>query len=256
MREEVQAHSRLLKCALQVEETRAYWERRQGQPPKPVEAFEGYWFGAKSLARVEVLLTNLRHRYEAFPPSLQVLGTWRGMSAQTRRLICHWHLQLADPLYRRFTGTYLVERREGARQEVSRDLVVEWVEAHGPAEWTRGTKIQFASKLLSSAYSAGLVGSNRDPRPLSLPRVEEEALEYLLYLLREVAFAGTLLDNPYLRSVDIDATDLERRLSTSPAVRLERQAGLIDFRWSYPDLPAWAAARVAAPPAEGMEALP
>lgn len=256
MREEVQAHSRLLKCALQVEETRAYWERRRGGPPTPVKAFEGYWFGAKSLARVEVLLANLRHRYEAFPPSLEALGRWRGMSAQTRRVICHWHLQLADPLYRHFTSSYLDERRKSLRQEVTRALVAEWVEAHGPMGWTRGTRIQFASKLLSSAFAAGLVGSARDPRRLTLPRVEDEALEYLLYLLREVEFDGTLLDNPYLRSVGIDGADLERRLAPSPAVRLERQNSLVDFRWSYPDLSAWAAGRVAAPLAKLLEALP
>lgn len=255
MREVVQEHSRLLKCALQAEESRAYWERRRGGPPTALEAFEGYWFGAKSLPRVEVLLANFRHRYEAFPPSLEALAAWRGMSGQTRRVICHWHLQLADPLYRRFTGTFLPERREGPRRSVTRDLALRWVEDHGPAGWTHGTKLQFASKLLSSAYSAGLVDSNRDPRPLALPRVEEEALEYLLYLLREIRFDGTLLDNPYLRSVGIDADDLERRLAASPALRLERQASLVDFRWAHSDLPTWAAARVAGP-AEGMEALP
>jgi hypothetical protein len=59
------------------------------------------------------------------------------------------------------------------------------------------TRIQFASKLLSAAYSAGLLAGNRDPRAVVFPRVPDDALEYLMYLLREVTFEGTLLSNPY-----------------------------------------------------------
>ena len=29
----------------------------------------------------------------------------------TRQVICHWHAQLSDPIYRRFTGEFLIERR-------------------------------------------------------------------------------------------------------------------------------------------------
>lgn len=272
MIEEVQqVHSRLLKCGLVIEDARAYWGRirdlaQQGDsapigaptatiastsapPPSgaperisPSVAFESYWFGSKSLARVEVLLQNFRHRFEAFPPSLEVLGSWPQMSPDTRKLVCHWHLQLSDPLYRRFTGGYLVDRRDGGRAGVHKELVVRWLADEVPAAWTHRTRIEMAGKLLSAAYAAGLVGSNRDPRPLALPRVEDVALEYGLHLLRGVRIEGNLLANPYLASVGLDASTLDERLSRLPSLRFSRQAGLVDFGWRFPDLGAWAAA--------------
>lgn len=243
IREETRPHSRLLKCGLQIEECRAYWARAGGEVSAR-RAFEDYWFGAKSMARVEVLLTNLRHRFDAFPPTLQILGRWGEMSPDTRKLICHWHLQLADPLYRRFTGVYLVQRREGPRAEVTRDLVARWVEDEGPAAWTLPTRIEFAGKLLSAARAAGLVETNRDPRPLALPLVEDLALEYALHLLREVEIEGSLLQNPYLASVGLDGSFLEERLARLPSLRFSRQGGLVDFGWRFPSLEAWANAQL------------
>ena len=102
------------------------------------------------------------------------------------------------------------------------------------------TRIQFASKLLSAAFSAGLVGSNRDPRPLPLPRVGDDALSYLLYLLRETRFEGTLLDNPYLRSIGLDGPVLEDRLHGLPSLRFARQGDLVEVGWRHPDLIGWA----------------
>jgi hypothetical protein len=107
-------------------------------------------------------------------------------------------------------------------------------------------RIQFASKLLSAAYSATIVTSNRDPRPIGTPRVPDEALEYLLYLLRETEFAGTLLDNPYLASVGLDGAVLVDRLRRLPGLAFRRQGDLTDFDWRYPDLRAWADASLRA----------
>ena len=44
-------HSRLIKCPLAVEESRAYWERAKPDDDRLAAqiAFEEYWFGAKSL---------------------------------------------------------------------------------------------------------------------------------------------------------------------------------------------------------------
>ncbi len=238
-----EVHTRLLKCALVVEETRAYWEQVQpGVRPSVQRAFEEYWFGAKSLARVKVLLANFRVRYESFSPCLELLHAWRGMDPVTRALVCHWHLQLADPVYRAFSGDWLARRREGPRAEVTRDLVVSWVGEHGPDRWTMVTRIQLASKLLSAARSAGLVGSVRDPRPLVFPRVSDVALTYLLHLLRGVDFEGTMLDNPYLRSVGLTGGPLEDRLRGLSALDFSRQGDLVDFGWRHPDLLAWARA--------------
>lgn len=248
--ETTQVHTRLLKCALQVEEARAYWQHTDGSTVvAPGDAFASYWFGARSLAWVEVLLTNLRARFDAFPAALPVLHRWPDMTPDTRRVLCHWHLQLSDPMYRTFTGDYLVQRREGTRATVSRDLVVGWVAEQGPGRWRMSTRIQFASKLLSAALSAGLVSSSRDPRPLSLPRVDDEALQYLLYLLREIEFAGTLLDNPYTRSVGLVEGRMEERLRNLHGLSFRRQGDLVEFGWQYPNLGAWADANLPARPA-------
>jgi hypothetical protein len=102
------------------------------------------------------------------------------------------------------------------------------------------TRIQFASKLLSAAFSAGLVARNRDPRPLVIPRVRDDAIEYLMYLLREVKFEGTLLKNPYIASVGLEGLSLQDRLRHLPGMAFKRQGGHVEFGWCYPDLRAWA----------------
>lgn len=244
-------HTRLLKCALEIEDSRAYWASMRAHADGPAtstaptaqQAFNAYWFGARSLSRTAVLLANMRARFDAFPPALALLGRWPHMSSDARRVICHWHLQLADPLYREFTGGYLAKRRDGPRPEVSRDLAVSWIGRHGAARWTMSTRIQFASKLLSAAYSAGLLASNRDPRPLAAPRVPDDALEYLLYLLRGLSFEGALVDNPYLSSVGLDRGALMERLRKLPALSFSQQGDLIDLEWRYPDLLTWSRAR-------------
>lgn len=243
LREATEVHIRLLKCGLQVEDARAYWTHADEIASVNAQtAFNEYWFGARSLARIEVLLTNMRARFDAFPPALEVLHRWPQMSPDTRRTICHWHLQLADPLYRHFTGAYLVSRHAGLRPEVTRDLVVGWVGQQDSGRWTMPTRIELASKLLSASYSAGLVSSNRDPRPISVPRVSDEALEYLMYLLREIEFEGTLLDNEYAASVGLDCATLENRLRGLNGLNFKRQGDLVDFGWRHADLRAWAKA--------------
>ena len=238
--ETTEVHTRLLKCALEVEDSRAYWRLWRAEPPfGSQEAFDGYWFGARSLARVKVLLTNFRARFDAFPEAAIVLNRWPHMDPGTRQLICHWHLQLSDPMYRRFTGEYLVERRLRGRHEVTRDLVIAWVGDQGPGRWTMTTRIQLASKLMSSAYAAGLLGSNRDPRPMLVPRVQDEAIAYLMYLLRGVDFDGSLLDNPYTASVALDGRFLEERLASAPGLCFSRQGDLLDFGWTCAGLAEW-----------------
>ena len=244
-REQTDAHTRLSRCALEIEDSRAYWAHADGRAQVTAKrAFDEYWFGARSLARIEVLLSNMRVRFDAFPAALDVLHRWPHIAPDTRRVICHWHLQLADPLYRSLTGDYLVSRRAGVRAKVTRDLIVGWVSQQGTDRWTMATRIQFASKLLSAAYSAGLIATNRDPRPVVIPRVPDEALEYLMYLLREVQFAGTLLQNPYAASVGLEGASLETRLAGLRSLTFQRQGDLLDYGWRYRDLRAWADAHV------------
>ena len=48
-----QIHTRLLKCALQIDESRAYWTYADGTTEVTAQqAFDEYWFGARSLAWV------------------------------------------------------------------------------------------------------------------------------------------------------------------------------------------------------------
>lgn len=250
-REVTETNTYLLKCPLEVEHARAFWAHADTATALATtsrEAFDAYWFGARSMARVEILMRTLRARFAVFPAALDVLHRWAHMSPDTRSLICHWHVQLTDPLYRRFTGEYLVARRDSLRPEVTRDLVAAWVATHGPAHWTMATRLQLASKLLSAAHAAGLVATTRDPRPLSLPRVPDPALEYLLYLLRETTFHGTLLANPYTASVGLDGPFLEDRLRALPGLAFRRQGDLVDFGWRHDDLRAWATATLPAAP--------
>lgn len=242
-------HTRLLKCALAVEEARAYWERVDPADDRPrlQRAFDEYWFGAKSHAWVEVLLANMRARYDAFPEALQVLRRWPQMTPDTRVVICQLHLQLTDPMYRSFTGVYLLERRAALRADLRRDNVIHWVADQGPGRWTMATRKQLASKLLSAAAAAGLVAGKRDPRALCFPRVSDDALSYALYLLRTLRFGGTLLDNPYLRSLGLSGAVLEDRLRQLPSLRYQRMGDVVEFGFRYPCLRAWAEAEVRTP---------
>lgn len=239
--EETELRTRLLKCTLEVDSSRSYWTHHATAGEVSAKlAFDEFWFGARSLKRISEVLTSLRARFDAFPACIDVLHRWPHMSPDTRRNICHWHLQLAEPLYRRFTGDYLRARRVGARAEVTRDLAVRWVVDQGGGRWAMSTCMQFASKLLSAAHSAGLVGSKVDPRPLLLPRIADDALLYLLHLLREITIEGTLLENPYLASVGLEGADLDDRLRRLPGLTFRRQGTLVDFGWRHADLRAWA----------------
>lgn len=243
--EVTEVHTRLLKCALCVDESRAYWLQSQGRPAesdgtRAALAFEQSWFGVKSMPWVTVLVNNLRLRFDAYPESLYVLGRWREMSPDVRRLICHWHLQLTDPLYRAFTGQYLVRRRDSLRASVDRHTVIRWVEDQGPGRWTVSTRTQFGTRLLSCARDAGLVVGRKDPRELAYPRVPDDALAYLLHLLRAIRFAGTMFENPYLASVGLVGLALADRLRTLDAVHYTRVGDVHDFEWPADDLAAWA----------------
>ena len=240
-------HTRLQRCTLEIENSRAWWRHPAFATAEDVatRAFEESWFGARSLPRVKVLLSNFRARFDAYPHALRVLGEWREMEPGTRALICHWHVQLSDPVYRAFSGAFLVERQEAARAEVTRDMVTRWVGDQGPGRWTTKTRIQFASQLLATAKAAGLVKNLQGPRQLAFPRVGDDALTYLLYLLRGVQFEGALLDNPYLASVGLMPRLVEDRMRALSALHFKRQGTLVDFGWVYRDLEDWAHATVA-----------
>lgn len=242
MGEETRFHTRIQKCTLEVEHSRAYWMhcREVDGVVSIQDAFEKATFGTRSLPRVERLMADMRHRFDAFPFALDTLKRWPGMSPEDRVLICHWHMQLADPLYRSFTGDLLVERHMGPRGSVDRDLVVNWIESLTPKRWQMPTRMKIASKLMTSAMSAGLLESKRDPRTIRFPRVSDTALTYAMYLLRPIHFEGILVENPYLASVGFDFESLIARLRSLPALQFSRQGTLVDFGWRFDSLESWA----------------
>ncbi|MEI8258589.1 MAG: DUF1819 domain-containing protein, partial [Deltaproteobacteria bacterium] len=185
--ENVRVHTRIIKLPLGIEESRAYWTHVDPATPparRAVVAFEQRWFGVKSLDRIRDLLAGFVERYDAYPAALDVLRRWGDMAANTRQAICHWHLQLSDPLYRRFTGEMIPSRRGGARTGLERDVVVRWIEREFPDRWQPRTVAQIATKLRSVCTEAGLLHGRREPRTLVKPTITDEALVYLLQLLR------------------------------------------------------------------------
>jgi hypothetical protein len=238
--EAAELSARLTKCGIEIDECRAWWAHADRTASASLQQiFDEYWFGAKSLERIKVLARSLRLRFDAFPPALNTLRRWSHMSAETRRLVCHWHLQLADPLYRRFAGEYLPSRRVMPSSDVTRAMVVDWVGRQTGAAWTLPTRTQFATNALSAACAAGIVAGKRDPRAVTVPTVPNDALGYLLHLLREVEFQGTLLENPYLASVGLAGAALHDRLRTLSGIRFRRQGDLADFGWEHDSLDAW-----------------
>jgi hypothetical protein len=205
-------------------------------PSRAERAFDEYWFGARSLPRVKVLLANFRARFDAFPAALARAAALAHMDPQTRRVVCHWHLQLSDPLYRAFTGTYLVERHASRPGQVRRDAVIAWVGRAGPGRWTMTTtRIQFASKLLSAAYVAGLVPATatRAARPSPGPRRRPD--------LPAVPpargqFAGTCSTTPTSPRSASPAPSSTPASATS-AASLRRQGDLVEFAGATPTSP-------------------
>jgi hypothetical protein len=237
-------HSRLLRCSLCVEESRAYWGHVDPADPRTsaARAFLESWFGVKSEPWTDELLANMRVRFDAFPAALRVLAGWRGMSPDVRRLVCHFHVQLTDPLYRAFTGDFLPGRRDALRAEVYRQGVLQWTAEHGLARWAMKTQLQFTTRLLSCASAAGLVRGRREPREAVVPRVPDLALEYILYTLRGLRFDGTLIANPYLASLGLVGGYLADRLRALGSVTFRQIGDVHGFDWRYADLEAWAAA--------------
>ena len=76
-----EVHTRILRCTLAVADCRSYWNVTDPGPAsgRADRAFKDFWFGARSHARVSVLLANLRLRFDAYPQALAVLRAWREM---------------------------------------------------------------------------------------------------------------------------------------------------------------------------------
>jgi hypothetical protein len=96
--------------------------------------------------------------------------------------------------------------------------------------------------LVGAACAAGLAEGKRGAAKVRPPTVPDVALGYLLHLLREVRFDGTLDRNPYLASVGLVGRFLDHRLSSLPGASFHRVGSHVHFDWSVPSLSAWAEA--------------
>ncbi len=237
-------HTRLLRMGLVVEESRAYWSQADPQVPQAQrveQAFSQRWFGSRSLTRVRYLVLNLDYRFLAWPQALQALRRWNPADPATRALVCHWHAQLTDLLYRQFTATHLAMRRAHPEPTADVDGVVRWLNQRLADRWAPATTRRMASGLLGAACEAGLCGAGpTGTRAVLRPAVPDEALAYLLYLLRGTSVEGTLWQNPYLLSVGLEPDALEPRLRRGlPGLGYRRTGDVREFDWEAASLPAW-----------------
>lgn len=235
-------HTRILRCTLAMDDSQAYW--RNVDLSVPVEqrsrvAFQERWFGFKSEARVDTLIKNMTERFDRYPEALALLQRLPTMQVALRQWICHLHTQLSDPLYRRFTGEYLPQRRAQGLRSLDRDTVARWVESLEPGRWSIVTCRKFGTNLLATAFEAGLLENRRDPRQLSSLNAPHEAWGYALYLLRTVRFDGALGGNPYLRSLGADSETLPIVLRRVPGIAYQSLGRVEELEWRYPSLMTW-----------------
>jgi hypothetical protein len=235
-------HTRILRCMLAADDCAAYWRHVDTTVPaanRASVAFAQRWFGIKSEARVRTIMTDMVERFDAYPEALALLHRVGRIPVAARTLICHVHTQLADPVYRRFAGTFLAERREQGRGTVDRSAVARWVDTLAPGRWSPATCTKFASNLLATALDVGLVRGRRDPRKLLHLVVPEVAIGYALYLLRGVRIEGSLTDNPYLRSLGVTSLTLRAVAPRIPGVRIAELGDIAEVTFLEPTLTAW-----------------
>ena len=240
--EETAIHTRLLRIGLAEEDSRAYWAHADRILPfeeRVTVAFQERWFGSRSMARVRYLLRNFQHRFEAFPGALPVLHRWAAEEIADRTLLCHWHVQLSDPLYREFTSSLLEQRRLRPQPNIDRNTAVRWVDDKMEGRWSSSTSQRMASGLLSCATEAGLCEGTKAVRGLNYPRVSGRALGSLLSLLKETASEGTLRDNPYTPPVGLQGEFWEERVRKLPWIEYRRMADLHDLKWEFESLEDW-----------------
>jgi bacteriophage exclusion system BrxA-like protein len=206
MTEVTTPHTGLLRLGLAVSHSVKFWSR--ATTDQPVDqicsaADREQWFGVLTESRLKYLVGQLQKRFPY--PARKLLSFRPRPEPHQNTLICHWHLQLTDPLYREYTSSFLLSCWSGPTTSVSIDSSASWVKRQPLArEWATSTQRRMASGLLSAATEAGLVArTGRNERELKLPTVDSENLMYLRKLLREAD--ATDNEETYLMSLDKSA---------------------------------------------------
>ena len=204
MVEITEPHTGLLRLGLAVPQSVVFWSRASSEAPAKelvVRALEESWYPELSQARTDYLVKQLERRFPY--PVRQKLGFRSRSDQSANQLICHWHLQLVDPLYRRFTQEFLLSRWSAAEASVNLEQSEAWVRSlETTRDWKSVTVRRLASGLLSAAGEAGLCsGSGRGDRQLRLPQVQPSESDYLTALLEMAGVPSHLPE--YLISVGV-----------------------------------------------------
>lgn len=240
--ETTQDNTRLMRIGLAEPESWEFW--RQASRSLSSEellraAFEERWFGSRTMPRVRYLLQNFQFRFSAFPEALAALHQWNPAEPEDRRILCHFHLQLSDPMYRQLTSTHLPERLQHPEPTLDRNAVTRWVESYTQGRWAAATTQRMTAGLMGVLNEVGYSNKITAIRPLSLPKVSDRALAYILYVLRETQFEGQLNRNPYLASLALSGSPLENRLDKLPGIEFRKMSNVKDLHWKYAGVQQW-----------------
>ena len=199
MKEVTAPHTGLLRLGLAVPQSLIFWERATSDlktSDLAREAFEAHWFGDSTQARTRYLIGQLQRRF----PFVVRQALRSELANLQKELICHWHLQLTDPLYRAYTGEFILSCWSGTTTSIDLESSVDWVREQPIAQnWQPATIRRLASGLLSAATDAGLCkGNSRTEKELRIPTVTEADMKYLALLLDQAECRDRL---PYSLSV-------------------------------------------------------
>lgn len=187
MKEVTSPHTGLLRLGLALPQSMLFWQKATqdlGVPELAEQAVQESWFPELSEKRARYMIGQLQKR---FPFELrQLLGFAPRLESIQNQVLCHWILQLTDPLYRNYTAEFLLACWSRPTTTVTVDESAEWVSRQRLCSaWQPVTVRRMASGLLSAATDAGLcLGSGRAERELRLPPVTESDVELLKDILR------------------------------------------------------------------------
>ncbi len=178
-------HTGLLRMGLEVEASRLFWTQANNletSRARRARAQAEGWYPDFSEARLRYVLAELERR---FPPAARTaLRAWR--PEQQSALVCHWHLQWSDPLYRDFTSSYLVTAWAMPHHGVGVSDVEGWLfQRRTHLDWSPSTRRRLASGLLGAATEAGFLSGNGRRRELRTVSVDRTSLAYLRAFLAE-----------------------------------------------------------------------
>ena len=195
-------HTGLLRLGLALPQSVIFWERAAEETAVKAlqdQAVAQQWFDGLSDTRTRYIIGQLSKRFPF--EARRALAFGEGLEPHQAQLRCHWHLQLTDPIYRRFTSEYLFNCWTSPHASVELEGVITWVSGLPLAkDWKKVTVRRMGSGLLSAATEAGLCqGSGKKEKALRVPRVEPEDRDYLRNLLSQAEASASL--SLYLRSV-------------------------------------------------------